>query len=55
MESRTMILNKFSLAEFVKKNKAKIDSITPRNPTISKDDEWRDESYDEDYRRIMDK
>lgn len=55
MESRELTLKRFSLAEFVKENRAKIDSVTPRNPTISKDDEWRDKSYDDDYRRVIDK
>ncbi len=32
--------------EFLKANKDKIDAITPKNPTISKDDEWNDEKYD---------
>lgn len=32
--------------EFLKLNKAKIDAITPKNPTISIDDEWNDEKYD---------
>ena len=38
--------NNFSLSEFIKKNKAKIDAKTPINPSIAKDDEWRKESYD---------
>lgn len=29
--------------EFLKLNKAKINAITPKNPTITKDDEWRNE------------
>ena len=33
-----------SLRDFIKKNKSKIDAITPRNYTISKDDEWRKET-----------
>lgn len=33
----------FGLAELVKNNKEKIKSITPKNPTINKDDEWRDD------------
>lgn len=32
--------------EFLKVNKEKIDSITPKNPTIGKDDEWNYEDWD---------
>lgn len=31
--------------EFLKVNKSKIDSIVPKNPCISKDDEWRKEDF----------
>ena len=34
------IFNKFLL-----ENSAKINSITPKNPSISKDDEWRTETF----------
>lgn len=34
--------------EFLKINKAKIDAVTPKNPTISKDDEWRNEDFWDD-------
>jgi hypothetical protein len=40
----------FDLHGFIKQNKEKIDAITPVNPPISKDDEWRDESYDIDVK-----
>lgn len=33
----------YAIAELIKKNQEKIKSITPVNPTISKDDEWRNE------------
>ena len=31
--------------EFLRVNKSKIDSIVPKNPCISKDDEWRKEDF----------
>ena len=34
--------------DFLKMNKAKIDSIVPKNPSISKNDEWRDEDFWDD-------
>jgi hypothetical protein len=34
------IFNKFLL-----ENSAKINAITPKNPSISKDDEWRTETF----------
>ena len=33
----------YSLAELIKNNKEKIKSITPKNPAIGKNDEWRNE------------
>lgn len=33
--------------KFIKDNKELINSITPLNPTISKDDEWNDPIYDD--------
>ena len=47
----------FGLAELVKNNKEKIKSITPKNPTINKDDEWWDDDiwdklYDEQIKRL---
>ncbi|MDD3414034.1 MAG: hypothetical protein PHY47_08535 [Lachnospiraceae bacterium] len=39
--------------EFLKINKSKIDTITPKNPTISKDDEWNKETcWDTDYEEL---
>jgi hypothetical protein len=35
--------DQFPLSEFVKQNKDKIDKVTPKNPTIAKDDVWRNE------------
>lgn len=32
--------------EFIKENKVKIDKITPKNPTITKNDEWAREDWD---------
>lgn len=40
-----------SLSEFIRQNKAKIDKVTPVNPTISKEDEWRSESFWDNYSR----
>lgn len=41
----------FSLSDFIKLNKLKIKAITPHNPSIKKDDEWRNENYwDELYK-----
>lgn len=37
-----------SLADFIKKNRTKINSITPKNPCIKKDDEWRKEDFWDD-------
>ena len=40
--------------EFIKLNKAKINAITPKNPTISKDDEWAKETcWDNDYKELI--
>jgi hypothetical protein len=37
--------------EFLRANKSKIDAITPKNPVISKDDEWVEETcWDTDYK-----
>ena len=35
--------NKVSLGKSIKASKEKISSITPKNPTISKDEAWRNE------------
>lgn len=46
----------YALAELIRKNKEKIKSITPVNPAIDKDDEWRDENeWDELYKELKDK
>lgn len=34
-----------SFSDFLKINKTKIDSVVPKNPSISKDDEWRAEEF----------
>lgn len=39
--------------DFLKINKVKINSIVPKNPPISIDDEWRNEDFwDEDNKEI---
>lgn len=35
--------NQLSLSNFIQTNKQKINAITPKNPTLKKDDEWREE------------
>ena len=46
----------FMLAELLKQNREKIKSITPLNPTLSKDDEWRNEhEWDELYKETKNK
>jgi hypothetical protein len=37
------------LAAFIRTNKEKILKITPVNPPIKKDDQWRKEDYWDDY------
>ena len=51
MES-TMIRSKsISFSDFIKANREKIADITPKNPTISKDDEWRKEDgWDKEFK-----
>lgn len=40
--------------KLLKVNKLKIDAITPKNPTITKDDEWNQETFwDTEYKNIM--
>jgi len=42
---------KSSFSDFLKANKEKIQRITPKNPIISKDDEWYNENFwEEDYK-----
>ena len=55
MKSTTMHNGKFSLAEFIKSNQKVIDSVTPVNPFISKDDEWRNDSYDKFFKEVDNK
>ena len=46
----------FMLAELLKQNREKIKSIAPLNPTLSKDDEWRNEhEWDELYKETKNK
>ena len=40
------IVNQSMFDSFLKTNMDKINAIVPKNPTISKDDEWRDPEYD---------
>ena len=35
----------FSLSKFILSNKSKIEMITPKNPSIKKDDEWEKEDF----------
>ena len=45
-----------ALGELIKNNKDKIKSITPKNPALKKDDEWRNENeWDELYKELTDK
>lgn len=49
MDATAIKVDNSSFNSFLKLNKAKIDSITPQNPGISKDDEWQTEScWDDD-------
>lgn len=45
MTSATVQPSNISFSDFIKQNSKKIHAITPVNPTISKDDEWRDEDF----------
>lgn len=46
----------YALAELIRNNKDKIKSITPVNPAIEKNDEWRNEDeWDELYKELTDK
>lgn len=40
------IVNQSMFDSFLKSNIDKINAIVPKNPTISKDDEWRNPEYD---------
>jgi hypothetical protein len=56
MAERALTANNFSLSEFIKANRTKIDAITPVNPAIKQDDEWRNEDcWDELYRKKTEK
>lgn len=50
MDNVATVPNKVSLVDFIRINKEKISKITPKNPSISKDDIWRKEDFwDKDY------
>ena len=39
--------------EFIKRNEAKIIATTPINPSVSRDDEWRDETEWDEHNRHL--
>ena len=45
MANAAVRMNSSSFSDFLKMNKAKINSTVPKNPSISKDDEWRTEEF----------
>lgn len=45
MANAAVKMNCSSFNDFLKMNKAKINSVVPKNPSISKDDEWRTEEF----------
>lgn len=45
MANAAVKMNCSSFNDFLKMNKAKINSVVPKNPSISKDDEWRAEEF----------
>lgn len=48
MRERIHMISNDNFKELLQKNKELIDSITPKNPTISKEDEWAtDPFYDQ--------
>lgn len=48
--------NNISFSDFIKTNRKKINTITPKNPPISKNDEWRNEDFWDDlYKEKQDK
>ncbi len=50
MANAAVKMNNSTFNDFLKMNKSKINSIVPKNPSISKDDEWCTEDFwDEDY------
>ena len=49
VDNNSMDVDNNSFNEFLKPSKKKIDIITPKNPIISKNDEWQKETcWDED-------
>ena len=53
MNAQAMKIDNNFFNEFLKLNKGKIDSITPKKPTIVRGDEWDSETcWDEDYKEI---
>lgn len=46
-----LAVNKFSLKDFIRDNKKKIEAITPVNPAIKSGDEWENEDCWEDLYR----
>lgn len=53
MNAQAVKINNDIFNEFLRLNKAKIDAITPKNPTISHGDEWDLETcWDEDYKEL---
>ena len=49
MTGTALKMNNDVFNQFLKANKEKINSVVPKNPSISKSDEWRDENFwDED-------
>ena len=51
MFTNTVQVNNFKFNEFLKANKDKINTMLPKNPSIKKDDEWRNEDFwDELYK-----
>lgn len=49
MTGTALKLDNLTFNQFLQANKEKINSVVPKNPSISKDDEWRQEDFwDED-------
>ena len=49
MFSSVVQIDNMKFNEFLKANKTKINTIIPKNPSITKDDEWYNENcWDED-------
>lgn len=47
--SETALNNNNNFKKFLQDNKEKINSITPRNPSIKRTDEWYHEDFWEDH------